>query len=204
MASLDKAGGYYVPLATKYGAASTLGLDALGVNGPEGNARAVDAFHAGPGYNFAVDQALEGVNRKAAATGVLAGGNTLAALSDRAGNMANQEYQTWVNNLKSYVAPELTATSGMASAEAGKVPVYQGTASSIANLGTNTATGVANQNTQAANAEMQGSANLWGLGLNALKLGLGSFGGTGLLGGSGTGGTASTINYGGQAWPAFT
>lgn len=173
-------------MAAKYGAATSLGLDALGVNGAAGNTRAVDAFHAGPGYNYAVDQSLEGVNRKAAATGVLAGGNTLAALSDRAGSMADQEYNNWVTGLNGYVSPELQATGGIASADTNKAGVYTGTANSIANLGTNTTNGITGQNTQAANAEMQGSSNLWGLGLNLAKLGVGAAtGGTSLLGGAG-------------------
>lgn len=189
LAALTTAGGMYSPLASKYGAATTLGLDALGVNGAAGNSRAVGAFQAGPGYQYAVDQSLDGINRHAAAGGGPApGGNTLAALSDRAGSMANQEYGSWVDRLNGYVSPELAATSGAAGAEAAKAPVYQSTANSIANLGTTTATGVANQNTQAANAEMAGSGNLWNLGLNLAKLGVGGLsGGTSLLGGSGGG-----------------
>jgi hypothetical protein len=156
------------------------------VNGAGGNTRATDAFKAGPGYDWQVQQALDQTNRAAAATGGLQGGNTLAALSDRAGNMANQEYGNWQSRLAGLISPEFQAVGGQAGAEAGKVPVYQGTANSIANLGTTTATGVANQNTQAANAEMQGSGNLWGLGLNLAKLGIGAAtGGTSLLGGGG-------------------
>jgi hypothetical protein len=184
LASLDKAGGYYAPLAAKYGAGSNLYLDSLGVNGAEGNARATGAFQAGPGYQYQVNQALDQTNRAAAATGSLAGGNTLAALSDRAGNMANQEYGNWQTRLGGLISPEMSAVSGQAGAEASKVPVYQGTANSIAGLGTNTTNGIANQNTQAANAEMQGSGNLWGLGLGLAKLGVGALsGGTSLLGG---------------------
>lgn len=186
LASLDTAGGYYKPLADKYAGATDLGLDALGVNGAAGNTRATDAFHAGPGYQYAVDQSLDGINRHAAATGVAAGGNTLAALSDRAGNMANQEYGSWVDRLNGYVSPELAATSGMAGAEAAKSPVYANTANSIANLGTNTTNGIAGQNTQQANAELAGSGNLLGLGMNLAKLGVGAMtGGTSLLGGGG-------------------
>lgn len=193
---MDKAGGYYAPLSAKYGAGTNLYLDSLGVNGAAGNARATNAFQAGPGYQYAVSQALDQTNRAAAATGGLYGGNTLAALSDRAGNMANQEYGNWQTRLGGLIAPEFQATAGQAGAEAGKVPVYQGTANSIANLGTNTANGVANQNTQAANAEMQGSANLWGLGLNLAKLGIGAAtGGTSLLGGLG-GGSSGGAGFG--------
>ncbi len=189
IAALTNAGGMYSPLASKYGAATNLGLDALGVNGAAGNSRAVGAFQAGPGYQYAVDQSLDGINRHAAAGGGPApGGNTLAALSDRAGNMANQEYGSWVDRLNGYVSPELAATGGAAGYEAAKAPVYQGTANSIANLGTNTTNGITNQNTQSANAEMAGSGNLWGLGLNLAKLGVGAAsGGTSLLGGKGLG-----------------
>lgn len=205
LASLDAAAAAYDPvkaLGTKYGAATTLGLDALGVNGADGNARAVDAFHAGPGYNYAVDQSLDAINRKAAATGVLAGGNTLAALSDRAGSMADQEYGNWVNSLNGYVSPELAATSGAASGVAGantsKAGVYQDTAGKIAGLGTTTANGVAGQNTQEANAITAGSGNLWGLGLNLAKLA--ASGGTSLLGDLGSLGT-NMMNNGGQFNP---
>lgn len=189
--ALGQSAGLYGNLAQKYGGATSLGLDALGVNGSAGNQRAVDAFHAGPGYQWQVDQALDAINRKGAATGTAATGNTLAALSDRAGNMANQEYGSWLNNLNSYVSPELQATGGQAGSYASMAPVYTNTANNIANLGTNTATGIAGQNTQEANAIMQGSGNLWGLGLNLAKLGVsaasgGMGGGLGsLLGGSG-------------------
>jgi hypothetical protein len=179
----------YAPLSAKYGAGTGLYLDSLGVNGAQGNARATGAFQAGPGYRYAVDQSLDGVARKAAALGMGGPqGNTLAALSDRAGNMANQEYGNWQTRLGGLIAPEFQATAGQtgalagqAGAEAGKVPVYGNTANSIANLGTNTTTGLNDQNTQAANAETQGSGNLWNFGLNALT-GLAS-GGTSLLGG---------------------
>jgi hypothetical protein len=184
LGALDQAGGLYAPLAAKYGGATTLGLDSLGVNGPEGNARATGAFQAGPGYRYAVDQSLDAINRKGAVGGGGLNGNTLAALSDRAGNMANQEYGSWQDKLNSFVSPELAATGGQAGAMAAKAPVYTGTASNIAGLGSLTAKGIADQNTQSANAEMAGSSNLWGLGLNLAKLGVGAAtGGTSLLGG---------------------
>jgi hypothetical protein len=156
------------------------------VNGAEGNTPQLMPSTPGPGINMG-RSALQGINRAGAVGGQGLNGNTLAALSDRAGNMANQEYQNWVGNLNGYVSPELSATSGMAGADAGKAGVYTGTASNIANLGTNTTNGITGQNTQAANAEMAGSGNLWGLGLNLAKLGVGAAtGGTSLLGGLGT------------------
>jgi hypothetical protein len=193
LGALDQAGAAYDPLkalGAKYGGGTNLYLDSLGVNGPEGNTRATGAFQAGPGYQYAVDQSLDGVARHAAATGVAAGGNTLAALGDRAGNLANQEYGSWQSKLGGLVSPELSATSGAASGIAGvdtnRANTYQGTANSIVGLDTNTTNGINNQTTQSANAEMAGSGNLWGLGLNLAKLGVGAAtGGTSLLGGGG-------------------
>lgn len=189
--ALDAAKGAYAPLAAKYGAGTNLYLDSLGVNGAAGNTRATDAFHAGPGYNFAVDQALDGVNRGAVAAGGAPGGlsgNTLAALSDRSRNLADLEFGKYQDRLAGLISPELTATGGIAGAEAAKAPIYTGTASNIANLGTNTANAIAGQNTQSANAQLAGSGNLLGLGLNLAKLGVGSLGGgTSLLGGGGGG-----------------
>lgn len=204
LAALSNAGGMYAPLAQKYGQGTNLYLDSLGVNGAQGNQNATQAFQAGPGYQYQVNQALDQTNRAAAATGGLQGGNTLAALSDRAGNMANQEYGNWQTKLGGLINPELQSVTGQASAEAGKVPVYQGTANSLVGLGTNTTNGINSQNTQAANAEMQGSGNLWGLGMNLAKLGMGGLGGgTSLLGGGG-GGVASTMQVGNQSFPMFT
>ena len=186
LASLDKAGGFYAPLSAKYGAGTSTYLDSLSINGAEGNTRATDAFKAGPGYDWRVSQALDQTNRAASANGGLNNGNTLAALSDRAGNMASQEYGGWLDRLAGLISPEFQAGGGQAGAEAGKAPVYMNTANSIANLGTNTTNGITGQNTQAANAQMQGSGNLWGLGLNLAKLvGGAATGGTSLLGGGG-------------------
>jgi hypothetical protein len=170
---LDQASGMYAPLSAKYGKASNLALDALGVNGAGGNANAVNSFQAGPGYQYAVDQSLEGVKRAANASGDPLGGNTLAALSDRAGNMANQEYGNWLTRLQGYTSPELAATGGQAGYTAAKAPVITGTAGNIVGIDQNTVKGTNDQTTQAANAQMAGSKNLWGAGLNLASLAAG-------------------------------
>lgn len=190
LGNLGDAAGAYSPLsslAQKYGAGTGLYMDSLGANGAEGNARATGAFQAGPGYQWAVDQSLDGINRSAAARGGSLGGNTLAALSDRAGNMANQEFGAWQDRLGGLISPELSATGGAATGQAGAYTnmanVRQGTANTLANLGTNTTNGINDQTTQSANAEMAGSGNLWKFGMEAAKA-IAS-GGTSLLGGGG-------------------
>ena len=47
-----------------------MSANALGLNGPAGNAAATAAFQAGPGYQFALEQGLEGINRTANAAGM--------------------------------------------------------------------------------------------------------------------------------------
>ncbi|HEY1089903.1 MAG TPA: hypothetical protein VGE47_02315, partial [Burkholderiaceae bacterium] len=85
-------------LGTQYNRAGTTLMDSLGLNGADGNARATQAFQASPGYDYQVEQALEGTLRKANAAGGL-GGNALSALQDRAGQLANAEYGNWRNSL---------------------------------------------------------------------------------------------------------
>ncbi len=83
LGALDTSAGLYGDLAKKYGGATSLALDALGVNGADGNTRATQAFQAGPGYQWQVDQATDAAARKAAALGIAGSGNTLAEIGTR-------------------------------------------------------------------------------------------------------------------------
>lgn len=177
LSELDAAAGVYDPLRAKYGAGTNLYLDALGVNGADGNSRATNSFQAGPGYQWNVDQATDAVARKANALGGI-GGNALAAISDRAGQMANQEYGSWLDRLGGLIKPELAASFGVAGIDTTKAGVYTDDAAKRLGLASSVTGGINNQATQSANAEMAGSGNLWNLGLNIAKLG------TGLLGGA--------------------
>ena len=69
---LGAAGAAFAPLgelAGKFGRGADLYADATGVNGAEGRARATDAFSAGPGYQYALDQGIDAINRRANAAG---------------------------------------------------------------------------------------------------------------------------------------
>jgi hypothetical protein len=90
---------YFQPYATTGGAAFSQAADAAGVNGAEGHDRAVASFRTSPGYDKTVDMALDGVMRKASATGQLASGNTDAELLTRAHDLADQEYGTYYGRL---------------------------------------------------------------------------------------------------------
>lgn len=105
-------------LAQTYGKGAGLYADAYGVNGAEGSARATDAFHAGPGYNFQVDQGLDAINRRRAAGGMLNSGNADRDAQTFGQGVANQEFNNWRTGLAPYNNLQLTATTGQESARA--------------------------------------------------------------------------------------
>lgn len=173
-------------LGDKYGAATNMYLDALGVNGAQGTQNAQNAFTAGPGYQWMMDQALDAVNRTAGARGMLRSGNTMSDTVSRASGLAGQEYNNWLNNLSKGIAPETMAYGGQADLSKTLGGLYQNAGNAQAGIRMNTAGGIANQNSMAANAATQGSGNLWNMGLNLLNLGSGMAGYGGFGGGGGS------------------
>jgi hypothetical protein len=176
LASLDAARAAYQPYADKFSGGTDLYLDSLGVNGSEGNARAASAFQTNPGYDFMVNQSLDALDRRAASRGLLGSGNTSIDTMKTVTGYANQAYGDWQNKLGGLINPGMAAASGIAGVETGRAGLYGNDAQARVNLGQNVVTGANNQATQAANAQMQGGANLWGAGLSLASLG------TGLLG----------------------
>lgn len=167
-ASTNKGVAAYTPLSDigkKYGRGSDLYLDAIGANGPEGYARAVSSFKTTPGYNFSVNEATDAVARNAARLGLTGSGNTLQAISDRAQNVADTEYGNWLDRLFSTVSPEVSSTGAAASGVAGQygnlANLFNQYGQNQANVFGNVASGTAQANNQAANAQMQGNANFW-------------------------------------------
>lgn len=157
--ALNDAKSAYTPLsdlASKYGGATSLYLDSLGVNGAGGNQNAVDAFQAGPGYQFTLDQGLDALNRRRAAAGMLNSGNAdLDAVKFGTG-LANQTYGDWQTRLAGFVNPELSATQGAATGIAGidqsLANLYSNDAASRLGLAGTVASGQAGVNSaQAAN-----------------------------------------------------
>lgn len=117
LAALGSASGLYDPLISKYGAGTDLYLDSLGTNGAAGNQRAVDAFQAGPGYEFTLDQGLQALNRRRAAAGMLNSGNADVDAITYGTGLANQTYGSWQDRLAGLINPELSAVSGKAGAQ---------------------------------------------------------------------------------------
>lgn len=150
---VEGATGAYDPLraaAGRYGdaasGASDASADALGLNGPEGIARAQAGFQAGPGFNFALNQGLESVLRNANASGMVAGGNALQEAQRFGQGLGQQEWDKHTAALRAreslYAPLERGALgdvgSGVSQAElaggTGAANIYSGAAGRLADL----------------------------------------------------------------------
>ena len=174
---LANATGYYdqalVPWTTLAGTANgaySAYADALGLNGPDGNARAAARFQAAPGYQYQVDQAIENADRGAAARGTLSSGGQRANEIAIASNLANQG---WSNYLGAF-APYLTQAPQIAAGQAG---IYStlggmnyGAGQDLAKYGWQQQTGIGDANASADLAAYNASGNVWNALMNGAKL----------------------------------
>jgi hypothetical protein len=93
--------------------------DATGANGAAGNARAVQNFQTGPGYQFQLDQGTQNVMRNKAATGQLASGATDADLQTLGQGQANQAWQQYLTNLQPFLGQSTANAGGIGSLYSG-------------------------------------------------------------------------------------
>lgn len=188
---LSKLGSAYDPMVQGGQNAFSGYLDAIGANGEEGNSRAVANFQAGPGYEYARDQALEAVQRSAASRGMSASGNTSADLLKTAMGLANQNWQQYTTNLQNGAGFFNTGLAGQANGlgTQANAAIGQGTAlgalgqasgrdtanlfgtaanlengfgRDVSNLWSQATAGTVGNNNQLAKAQTEASGNLWG------------------------------------------
>ena len=145
--------GAYAPvnnLAGQYagytGQASNASADALGLNGPEGVARAQQSFQTSPGFQFQLGTGLDAITRAQNAAGMGASGNTLRESQVYGQGLAEQEWQKYLDNLRQreglYAPLALsgagTAAGGTANAAlaggTGGANIYTGTGTRLADL----------------------------------------------------------------------
>lgn len=131
----DISGGsaYFDPYYNTGTAANMAYANAMGLNGAAGNAAAQQAFQAGPGYQWMVDQATNNAMRKAGAAGMLGSGNTYDSLARLASGLAGQEWNNYLSNLSGLNAQGMQAAGAK----------YQG-AADMANLANNYGQNTAN------------------------------------------------------------
>lgn len=81
---------------------ATAYADAMGLNGAEGNAAALDSFQTGPGYQFGLDQGIQALMRQNSALGKLQSGDTDIDLLQYGVKTANDEWGNWLDRLGQY------------------------------------------------------------------------------------------------------
>ena len=204
LGALGKAGDIYGNLQGKYGAGTSLYLDALGVNGADKAQAAQSSFTNNPGNDKAIQAGLDTLTRRRASAGMLDSGNADLDALAFGQNLQNQQYNGWLDRLGGLVSPELSAASGAAGNETNIANLYQNDATNRIGLQGNYASGVAGANNYEAAGASAGAKNLLGGALSLATLGTSLAGGGGLGSLLGGGGRASTMNYGGQSWPMFT
>lgn len=137
-------------------------LDATGVNGAEGLARAGQTFKSIPGYSGGLDTGIDALERRAAARGMLGSGNTSADTIKFASDYDSQKYKDFLSSLM----PNLSIAQGAAS---GTADIYGRTGALAADVGNrkatfgyNTETGIGNANAEATMGNEAASKNFWG------------------------------------------
>lgn len=115
-----------------YRAAGASGLEAylgtLGLGGPGAQKKAIDSFKTSPGYQFALQQGLQGVQRGEAAKGLGGSGAEMRALQQTGQGLANQQYGQYQQRLASL--------AGMGQSEADRAAqMATGMGGSLAQLG---------------------------------------------------------------------
>jgi hypothetical protein len=170
----DAALGEFDPYVKATAGAPQLYSDALGLGGAEGNARAVDAFRTGPGYDFRMDQGMEALQRLNASRGRLDSGNTMIDAMDFAGGLADQEYGSWLDRLAGEQEFGANIAGGRAGIYTGAgqdlAGIYTGAGSELAGIATNSGTQRAAIKTGRGDAKMSYGSRLADLGY-ATRLG---------------------------------
>jgi hypothetical protein len=184
-----------VSLGAQYSQAAPTYLGAMGVGSPEQVAAAQSAFTSSPGYTYQLGQAQQAAERAAAAGGMTNSGNLINTEQQNAVNLANQNYQQWVNNLQSAGQMGLGATQagaqGTAAGYGGLANLAAQNASNQANVYGNVEQQTIGANNLSAAGQAAGAKNLLGAGLSLATLAMGGAGGGltsglgGILGGLG-------------------
>lgn len=182
-------------------------LDATGVNGAEGLARAGELYKSIPGYSAGLDTGLDLLERRAAARGDLGGGNTSADTIKYASDYDASRYKDFLTSLTPNIGVATGAATGSSNVLQNQGNLYSNVGSQKANYGYQAATGAGQAEAggieAAQKAREQASGNFWNALMGGANLALKAFNPFG-GGGGGGGGSSSTFSYGGQTWPMFS
>lgn len=167
--------GGYSGLSDTFNKGSTMYANALGLNGAEGNAAATGAYTTGPGYQFAVDQALQAVERRAGAQGRLGSGQTGIDTINIAYGIANQDYGAWLDRLGGYDNKALGTADSKANIYGNMANTDYNAGTAKAGYGWNAATGQAGAEADFQKGKDATGANIIGAALGGAKTLAGMF-----------------------------
>ena len=165
-----KAGAKFDPFVQTGTAANAMYGNAIGLNGAGGNAAATGAFQAGPGYQFQLDQGLQALDRGAASRGMLSSGNLLQAEQKYGSDLANQEYQKWVDNLFRGSTSGQTAAGSQAAILTGQGQTGYDAGKTLGSLGYQSSVAQGQNLAAAELANQQASQNIFGAITGGLNL----------------------------------
>jgi len=139
--------------------------DATGVNGPEGLARARARFQADPGYQFALNQSLDALNRAGVARGTAVGNTSVDALNYASGAAAKQ-FSDYVSRLSPYLGQRTAAASGLSGVYTGEGGALNQNYAAQAKAYADMYDTIGKSQSDAAMADYNAAGNIWGVGLN--------------------------------------
>jgi hypothetical protein len=167
---------YFDPYSQRGDVAGSMYSNALGLNGPSGNAAATSAFQAGPGFAAQMAGGVQALDRSAAGKGLFGSGNNAAALTTYGQGLANQEYGNWLQNLAGLNNQGFQAAAGQTGRQGNLANLDMGYGTSQANLAMDAAKNAADSFRNNANQDQQnrdrGTSNLWSALMGGANLGL--------------------------------
>lgn len=166
---------YYEPYSTAGASALDMYKKGLGLGGPQGTLEAQNTFKTGPGYDFALGQGVQALDRSAAGKGMFGSGNNAIALTNYGQGAANQEYDNWLARLQGLGQTGLTAAAGQTGRQGALAGLDTGLGNAQAGIITGTAQNAGNAISQGQMADqqanMQGQSNLFSAILGGANLG---------------------------------
>jgi Chaperone of endosialidase len=146
--------------------------NALGLNGPGGNAAATAAFWNNPAIQSTLDVGSQNVMRNAQASGAgNMSGAEAAALQNFGQQTASQGWNNYVNSLQPYLGASNAAATGIGNLYSGLGNQLNANLMGQGNAAYGAQTSIGNANANADLAAYNASGNMWGALLGAGKLG---------------------------------
>jgi hypothetical protein len=139
--------------------------DAMGLNGPEGNARAQAGFQNNPAYKFQLQQGLAAAKAAAAKSGFTNSGNAEIDLQNYAQGQANQGWGDYISRLNPFLGQATAAAGARSNIDTGLGNALNASYTNEGQLDYGADTSIGQAMAGKDMADYNASKNLWGVGL---------------------------------------